>query len=228
MASEAQITHAELRVPPPNEAEAAAFAKYHGVTHSFFGMVFGGAAGLIGAEKLIKRKSFLSIPSRHKAACYGVGFLGAFAGKELGKIYGTQQNIARAVHNGQFQRSFPDGIWKDLTITFVTGQPFDSNKHQKGVEIVGQLHPDQVFFTSEEKAAEYRDYVEKNGFPSASAMAAGAQTQDVSQSVQTNQPIKAPAQEYQSYNNLRYPQTEHKKTNQQPNINTNQWGDEIQ
>ena len=32
--SEAQIdpgiTHAELRVPPPNEAEAAAFAKYHG------------------------------------------------------------------------------------------------------------------------------------------------------------------------------------------------------
>ena len=32
--SEAQIdptiAHAELRVPPPNEAEAAAFAKYHG------------------------------------------------------------------------------------------------------------------------------------------------------------------------------------------------------
>ena len=32
--SEAQIdpgiSHAELRVPPPNEAEAAAFAKYHG------------------------------------------------------------------------------------------------------------------------------------------------------------------------------------------------------
>ena len=36
--SEAQIdqsiTHAELRVPPPNEAEAAAFAKYHGKSYS--------------------------------------------------------------------------------------------------------------------------------------------------------------------------------------------------
>ena len=35
--SEAQIdqsiTHAELRVPPPNEAEAAAFAKYHGKSY---------------------------------------------------------------------------------------------------------------------------------------------------------------------------------------------------
>ena len=61
-----------------------------GVAHSFFGKVFGGAMGLVGAEKFIKQKGMLSKPSRHMAAIYGTGFLTAFVGNELGKIYGTK------------------------------------------------------------------------------------------------------------------------------------------
>jgi hypothetical protein len=221
--SEAQIdqsiTHAELRVPPPNEAEAAAFAKYHGVAHSFFGMVFGGAMGLVGAEKFIKQKGMLSKPSRHMAAIYGTGFLTAFVGKELGKIYGTKQNISKAVYTGQFQNSFPDGIWKDLTISFVTGQPFDSNKHQQGVEIVGQLHPDQMFFPSEEKAQEYRDYIQRNGLQSAAEVARETRPEIP---VQTQAPVQ-PSYQYQSYSNLRYPQSEKSSGERR-----NKWGDEFQ
>jgi len=230
---DSNITHAELRVPPPNEAEAAAFARYHGVAHSFFGMVFGGAIGLCSAEKFIKPTGRLSKPGRHTAAIYGTGLLTAFVGKELGKIYGTKQNITKAVYSGQFQNSFPDGIWKDLTISFVTGQPFDSNKHQQGVEILGQLHPNQMWFPTEEKAAEYRDYIEKNGLQDAATVARETRPQESkAQEQTTSQPAateQANRPQYQSYSSLRYPKpqpisTQHKSSN----IAVNQWGDEIQ
>ena len=188
-------------------------------------MVFGGAVGLVGAEKFIKQKGMLSKPGRHMAAIYGTGFLTAFAGKELGKIYGTKQNISKAVYSGQFQNSFPDGIWKDLTISFVTGQPFDSNKHQQGVEIIGQLHPDQMFFPSEEKAQEYRDYIERNGLQSAATVARETRPEvpvKTPAAVQTSTPVQ-PVNQYQSYSNLRYPQSE--TSNE---ARRNKWGDQIQ
>ena len=72
-------------------------------------MVFGGAMGLVGAEKFIKQKGMLSKPSRHMVAIYGTSFLTAFVGKELGKIYGTKQNISKAVYSGHFQNTLPGG-----------------------------------------------------------------------------------------------------------------------
>ena len=184
-------------------------------------MVFGGAMGLIGGEKFIKQKGVLSRPSRHMAAIYGTGLISAFIGKELGKIYGTKQNISKAVYSGHFQNTFPDGIWKDLTISFVTGQPFDSNKHQQGVEIIGSLHPDQMFFPSEEKAQEYRDYVQRNGLQSAAKVAQETRPEDPAAKAPT--PVQ-PVSQYQSYSNLRYPQSETKTENE---TRRNKWGDEI-
>ena len=186
-------------------------------------MVFGGAMGLVGAEKFIKQKGMLSKPSRHMVAIYGTSFLTAFVGKELGKIYGTKQNISKAVYSGHFQNTFPDGIWKDLTISFVTGQPFDSNKHQQGVEIIGSLHPDQMFFPSEEEAMKYRDYVQRNGLQSAATVARETRPDESAQEVQAPTPVK-PVNQYQSYSNLRYPQS---VTSNEHEPRRNKWGDEI-
>ena len=112
-----------------------------------------------------------------------------------------------------------------MTISFVTGQPFDSNKHQQGVEIIGQLHPDQMFFPSEEKAQEYRDYVERNGLQSAATVARETRPEvpvKTPAPVQTSTPVQ-PVNQYQSYSNLRYPQSE--TSNE---ARRNKWGDEIQ
>ena len=186
-------------------------------------MVFGGAMGLVGAEKFIKQKGMLSKPSRHMVAVYGTSFLTAFVGKELGKIYGTKQNISKAVYSGHFQNTFPDGIWKDLTISFVTGQPFDSNKHQQGVEVIGSLHPDQMFFPSEEEAMKYRDYVQRNGLQSAATVARETRPDEPAQAVQPPTPV-IPVNQYQSYSNLRYPQS---ATSNENEPRRNKWGDEI-
>ena len=82
-----------------------------------------------------------------------------------------------------------------------------------------------MFFQSEEKAQEYRDYVQRNGLQSAATVARETRPEAPVQTpapVQTSTPVQ-PVNQYQSYSNLRYPQSE--TSNE---AKRNKWGDEIQ